>query len=197
MGAIFTIFSFLFVDLFDSIGVLLGVSTKAGFIKENGELPNAGKALFVSAFGAMVGAVLGTNTVTIYGAESTTGIAEGGRTGLTAVTVGILFFVTLVLSPLFLMIPSIATASALFMVGVFMLEPLKDIDLGDLSKAFPVFITTAIMPFTSSIDKGILFGILGYTLATVAAGRKKEITNSVWILTAVLLVYLLLEIIVK
>lgn len=197
LGILFAIFSFLFVDLFDSIGVLLGVSTKAGFINEKGELPNAGKALFVSAFGALVGSILGTNTVTIYGAESSTGIAEGGRTGLTAVVVGILFFVALVLSPLFLMIPSIATASALVMVGVFMLEPLKDIELGDLSNAFPAFLTAAIMPFTSSIDKGILFGILGYTLAMVSAGRKKEITKMVWILTAVLFGYLLLEILIK
>ncbi len=197
IGVVFAIFSFLFVDLFDSIGVLLGVSTKAGFIDENGELPNAGKALFVSAFGAIVGAILGTNTVTIFGAESTTGIAEGGRTGLTAVTVGILFFLALVLSPLFLMIPPIATASALVMVGVFMLEPLKDIELGDLSSAFPAFLSSAMMPFTSSIDKGILFGILGYTLAMVSAGKKKEITKTVWILTGVLLVYLLLEIFIK
>lgn len=197
IGVVFAIFSFLFVDLFDSIGVLLGVSTKAGFINEKGELPNAGKALFVSAFGAIVGSFLGTNTVTIYGAESSTGIAEGGRTGLTAVVVGILFFAALVLSPLFLMIPSIATASALVMVGVFMLEPLKDIELGDLSSAFPAFLTAAIMPFTSSIDKGILFGILGYTLATVAAGKKKEITKTVWVLTAVLFGYLVLEILIK
>lgn len=197
LGVLFAIFSFLFVDLFDSIGVLLGVCTKAGFVNEKGEVKGAGKALFVSAFGALVGAILGTNTVTIYGAESTTGIAEGGKTGLTAVTVGVLFFISLILSPLFLMIPSIATASALVMVGVFMLEPLKDIELGDLSSAFPAFLTAAIMPFTSSIDRGILFGILGYTLATVAAGKKKEITKTIWILTVVLFVYLILEILIK
>lgn len=145
LSVLFAIFSFLFVDLFDSIGVLLGVSTKAGFINEDGELPNAGKALFVSAFGAMVGSILGTNTVTVYGAESTTGIAEGGRTGLTAITVGILFFLSLILSPLFLMIPPIATAPALVMVGVFMMEPLMNIDLSDISEAFPAFMCVALI----------------------------------------------------
>ncbi len=116
LGVIFAIISFLFVDLFDSIGVLLGVSSKAGLMDEKGNIPCAGKALFVSAGGAAVGALLGTNTVTIYGAESATGINEGGRTGLTACVTGVLFLFTLFLSPLFLMIPSIATAPALVMV---------------------------------------------------------------------------------
>lgn len=197
LSVLFAIFSFLFVDLFDSIGVLLGVSTKAGFINEDGELPNAGKALFTSAFGAMVGSILGTNTVTVYGAESTTGIAEGGRTGLTAITVGVLFFLALILSPLFLMIPTIATAPALVMVGVFMMEPLVNIDLADISEAFPAFLCVAIMPFTYSIDRGILFGILGYTLAKVAINRKEEITNTVWVLTIILSSYLVLEALLK
>lgn len=197
LSVLFAIFSFLFVDLFDSIGVLLGVSTKAGFINEDGELPNAGKALFTSAFGAMVGSIIGTNTVTVFGAESTTGIAEGGRTGLTAVTVGVLFFLSLILAPLFLMIPPIATAPALVMVGVFMMEPLMNIDLSDISEAFPTFLCVAIMPFTYSIDRGILFGILGYTLAKVAVNRKEEITNTVWVLTIILTIYLVLEGILK
>jgi len=133
LGTIFAIISFLFVDLFDSIGVLLGVSIKAGLVDEKGNVPTAGKALFVSAGGAAIGAVLGTNTVTIYGAESTTGIAEGGRTGMTACTAGVLFLLTLFISPVFLMIPSIATAPALVMVGIFMIEPLCHMDLGDIS----------------------------------------------------------------
>ncbi len=194
VGVIFSIISFLFVDLFDSIGVLLGVSAKAGLVDENGNIPCAGKALFVSAGGAFIGAILGTNTVTIYGAESATGISEGGRTGLTACATGILFALTLVLSPLFLMIPSIATAPALVMVGIFMIEPLCHMDLGNISIALPVFLTVSMMPFTSNIAYGILFGLIGYTIGQVAAGRKSQITKTVWILTAVFTAYLILDI---
>ena len=195
VGVIFSIISFLFVDLFDSIGVLLGVSAKAGLVDENGNIPCAGKALFVSAGGAFIGALLGTNTVTIYGAESATGISEGGRTGLTACTTGILFILTLVFSPLFLMIPSVATAPALVMVGIFMIEPLCHMDLSDVSIALPVFLTVAMMPFTNNIAYGILFGLIGYTVGQVAAGKKEKITPTVLVLTAVFVVYLVLDII--
>ncbi|MEG1416991.1 MAG: NCS2 family permease, partial [Clostridium sp.] len=194
---IFAIFSFLFVDLFDGIGVLLGVSAKAGFLNEKGELPGAGKALFANAVAATAGAVLGTNTVAIYGAESTTGIAEGGRTGLTAVVTGILFVVALFLSPLFLMIPAIATAPALVMVGVFMMEPLMNLKLDDISIAFPVFLAVVIMPFTYSIAHGILFSIIGYTVAQVAAGKSKEISRTVWVLTVIFTLYLAGEILLS
>ncbi|SET82113.1 putative MFS transporter, AGZA family, xanthine/uracil permease [Lacrimispora sphenoides] len=195
LGVIFAIISFLFVDLFDSIGVLLGVSSKAGLVDEKGNIPCAGKALFVSAGGAAVGALLGTNTVTIYGAESATGINEGGRTGLTACVTGVLFLFTLFLSPLFLMIPSIATAPALVMVGIFMIEPLRKLPLDDVSIALPVFLTVAFMPFTYNIAYGILFGLIGYTIGQVAAGKAKEMTKTVWVLTVIFIVYLLLEII--
>lgn len=194
LGVLFAIFSFLFVDLFDSIGVLVGVASKAGYLNEKGELPGAGKALFASSFAATIGAVLGTNTVTIYGAESTTGIAEGGRTGLTAVVTGILFIVCLFLSPLFLMIPTIATAPALVMVGVFMMEPLASIELHDIKIAFPVFLAVAIMPFTFNIAYGILFSVLGYTIAHVAANEGKKISKTMWILTAVFMIYLIFDI---
>ncbi|MEG2338135.1 MAG: NCS2 family permease [Clostridium sp.] len=197
LGIIFAIFSFLFVDLFDGIGVLLGVSAKAGFLNEKGELPGAGKALFANAVAATAGAVLGTNTVAIYGAESTTGIAEGGRTGLTAVVTGILFVVALFLSPLFLMIPAIATAPALVMVGVFMMEPLMNLKLDDISIAFPVFLAVVIMPFTYSIAHGILFSIIGYTVAQVAAGKSKEISRTVWVLTVIFTLYLAGEILLS
>lgn len=197
LGVIFAIFSFLFVDLFDGIGVLIGVSAKAGFLNEKGELPNAGKALFATACSAAGGAVLGTNTVCIYGAESTTGIAEGGRTGLVAVVAGILFILCLFFSPIFLMIPAIATAPALVMIGVFMMEPLKSVDLQDFAIAFPVFLAVTIMPFTFSIAHGILFSVLGYTIALVAAGKKQEISTTVWILTVIFTIYLTLEILIK
>lgn len=194
LGVVFAIISFLFVDLFDSIGVLLGVATKAGLIDENGNMPCAGKALFVSAGGAAVGAVLGTSTVTIYGAESATGIAEGGKTGMTACVTGILFILTLALSPIFLMIPSIATAPALVMVGIFMIEPLRGLRLDDVSIALPVFMTVAIMPFTYNIAYGILFGLIGYSVGQIAAGKAKNMTKTVWVLTAVFILYLALDI---
>lgn len=195
LGVIFAIISFLFVDLFDSIGVLLGVASKAGLVDEKGNVPSAGKALFVSAGGAAVGAILGTNTVTIYGAESTTGIAEGGRTGMTACVTGLLFVLTLFFSPIFLMIPSIATAPALVMVGIFMIEPLCKMDLGDLSIALPVFFTVAFMPFSYNIAYGILFGLIGYTVGQVAAGKAKKITSTVWILTVIFIAYLVADIV--
>ena len=194
LGVIFAIISFLFVDLFDSIGVLLGVASKAGLVDEKGNVPSAGKALFVSAGGAAVGALLGTNTVTIYGAESTTGIAEGGRTGMTACVTGLLFVLTIFFSPIFLMIPSIATAPALIMVGIFMIEPLCHMELGDLSIALPVFLTVAFMPFSYNIAYGILFGLIGYTIGQVAAGKAKKITPTVWVLTAIFIVYLVADI---
>ena len=195
LGVIFAIISFLFVDLFDSIGVLLGVASKAGLVDEKGNISCAGKALFVSAGGAAVGAVLGTNTVTIYGAESATGINEGGRTGMTACVTGILFILTLFFSPLFLMIPSIATAPALVMVGIFMIEPLRKMELNDISIALPVFLTVALMPFTYNIAYGILFGLIGYTVGQIAAGKTKQITKTVWVLTAVFLLYMILDIV--
>lgn len=195
LGVIFCIISFLFVDLFDSIGVLLGVATKAGLVDKDGNIPCAGKALFISAGGAAIGSILGTNTVTIYGAESTTGIAEGGRTGMTACVTGLLFILTLFFSPIFLMIPSIATAPALVMVGIFMIEPLCHMDLSDFSIALPVFLTVAFMPFSYNIAYGIFFGLIGYTLGQVAAGKSKKITPTVWVLTVVFIAYLVADII--
>lgn len=193
LGSVFTIISFLFMDLFNSIGVLIGVGSKAGFLNEKGEFPKAGQALLVSAGGAAIGAVLGTNTVTIYGAESTTGIAEGGRTGLAAVFIGLLFLAATFLSPLFLMIPAVATTPALVMVGVFMIEPLSWVDLGDITKAFPVFLCVAIMAFTFNITYGIVFAMLGYTVAEIAAGRAKKIDPVMWVLTILFAGYLILE----
>ena len=157
-------------------------------------MPCAGKALFVSAGSAAVGAVLGTSTVTIYGAESATGISEGGKTGMTACVTGLLFLLTLVLSPVFLMIPSIATAPALVMVGIFMIEPLRGLALNEVSIALPVFMTVAIMPFTYNIAYGILFGRIGYSVGQIAAGKARQMTKTVWVLTAVFIIYLVLDI---
>lgn len=197
IGVLFAIFSFLFVDMFDSIGVLVGVGIKAGFVNEKGELPGAGKALFVSAAGAAVGAIFGTQTVTVFGAESTTGIAEGGRTGLTAIVIGIFFLLSLLFTPLFLMIPGIATAPALVMVGIFMIEPLMHVDLSDTKIAFPVFICVAFMAFTFNIAYGILFGLLAYTGGQVFAGNAKKLSLPTWILSGIFMLYLVLEIIFR
>ena len=196
LGSIFAIISFLFVDLFDSIGVLLGVSVKAGMVDKDGNVPHAGRALFVSSIGAAIGALLGTSTVTIYGAESTSGIAEGGRTGFTSVVVGILFFLTMFLSPIFLIIPSIATAPALIMVGIFMIEPITSLDLGDISIALPVFLTITIMPFGYNIAYGILFGIIGYTIGQVTKNGWKSVNGVIKILTVLFLAYFVLDILI-
>lgn len=193
LGSVFTMVSFLFMDLFNSIGVLLGVGSKAGFINEEGEFPKANEALLISAGGAIVGALLGTSTVTVYGAESTTGISEGGRTGLTAVFIGILFILTTFLSPLFLMIPSVATTPALVMVGIFMIEPLRKIDLADVTKAAPVFICIAIMAFTFNITYGIVFALITYTICEIAAGRAKQMKTMTWVISLIFAIYLVLE----
>lgn len=195
VAVVFCIISFLFVDLFDSIGVLLGVASKAGLVDSQGNVPCAGRALFACAASAFVGALLGTNTVAVYGAESATGISEGGRTGLTAVVVGLLFLLALALAPLFLMIPPIATAPALVMVGIFMVEPLCHMDLSNVATALPVFLAVAMMPFTNNIAYGILFGLIGYTTGQVASGNAKNITPTLWVLTAIFVAYLVLDIV--
>lgn len=190
---IFCIISFLFVDLFDSIGVFLGVAPKAGLVDKDGKTPGAGKALFVSAGAAAVGAVLGTSTVTIYGAESGTGIAAGGRTGLTACTTGLMFLLTLAFSPLFLMIPAIATAPALIIVGIFMIGQICSLDLSDFTVATPAFFAVATMPFTYNIAYGVLFSMLSYTLCMAVSGRRKELSPTMIVLTIVFLAYFILD----
>ncbi len=193
LGMLFCIISFLFVDLFDSLGVFLGVAPKADLIDKNGKTPGAGKALFVSAGAAAVGAVLGTSTITIYGAESATGIAAGGRTGLTACTTGLLFLLTLFLSPMFLIIPGIATAPAMIMVGIFMISQITTLDLNDVTVAAPAFMAIATMPFTYNIAYGVLFSMLTYTLCMIATRRKKELTPTIVVLTFVFLGYFILD----
>ncbi len=173
--------TFLFVDMFDTIGTLVGVSTKAGLVDENGNLPHVKKALFADAVGTAFGALLGTSTVTTY-VESASGVAEGGRTGLTALTTGVLFLVALLLSPIFLMIPSAATAPALITVGLFMMSPIKEIDLDDFTEAVPAFLTILMMPLAYSIAQGIVFGIVSYALLKLLTGRYKEASPVLYIL---------------
>ena len=174
----------LFMDLFDTIGTLVGAATGAGMAdKQTGKIHNLNKALMADAIGTSVGALLGTSTVTTY-VESTTGILEGGRTGLTSLTVALLFFAALFFSPIFLMIPSAATTSALFLVGVMMLRAIMHIDFIDFAEAMPCFVTMLMMPFTASISEGIVLGMLSYVIVRVCTGRYKELSAVMYILTA-------------
>lgn len=174
----------LFMDLFDTIGTLIGASTGAGMVdKKTGKIPSLNKSLMADAIGTTVGALCGTSTVTTY-VESTTGIVEGGRTGLTAFTVAMLFFLSLFFSPIFLMIPSAATTSALFLVGVMMLRQIVHIDFIDFSESMPCFMTILMMPFTASISEGIVLGLLSYVIVKVCTGRHRELTAMMYILAA-------------
>ncbi len=185
-------FTFLFVDIFDTVGTLLGVTTQGKLINADGTIPRVKQALIADAVGTVAGACLGTSTVTSY-VESTAGVAEGGRTGLTALTTGILFFLALFLSPIFLIIPSAATAPALILVGFFMLSPVKDIDLGDATEAIPAFLTILMMPLSYSIAKGLVFGILSYVILKAATGKFKQITVVTWIVSAFFILSLVMH----
>jgi AGZA family xanthine/uracil permease-like MFS transporter len=180
------LFVFLFVDMFDTVGTLVGVSTKSGMLTPEGKVPNVKRALFADAVGTTLGAILGTSTVTTY-VESASGVAEGGRTGLTSVTTAALFGVALFLSPLFVMIPSAATAPALVMVGLFMMSPIKEIDFEDFTEAIPAFFTFLMMPLAYSISEGIVFGILSYVILKALTGRAKEVTPFTWVIALLFL----------
>ncbi|MFO7897093.1 MAG: NCS2 family permease [Candidatus Cloacimonadales bacterium] len=169
------LFTFLFVDLFDTVGTLIGVSTKAGMVDEDGNLPGVHKALLADAIGTTAGACLGTSTVTTY-VESAAGVAEGGRTGLTAFSTGILFALALLFAPLLLMVPAAATAPVLIIVGLFMMSPIKDIDLEDYTESIPAFLTIIMMPLAYSIAEGIVFGMISYVVLKLITGKAKEVT---------------------
>ncbi len=175
------IFTFLFVDIFDTIGTLVGVSSKAGMLDENGQLPKVKQALLADAVGTTVGACLGTSTVTTF-VESAAGVAEGGRTGLTALTTGLLFAAALIFSPFFLMIPGAATAPALILVGLFMMSPIQEIDLNDFTEAIPAFLTIVMMPFAYSIAEGIVFGMVSYVVLKVLTGKFKDVSIIMYVL---------------
>ena len=167
------LFAFLFVDLFDTIGTLVGVSSKAGMLDEEGKLPKIKGALLADALATTAGAVLGTSTTTTF-VESASGVSEGGRTGLTAVTTAILFGLALFLSPIFLAIPSFATAPALIIVGLYMLTNITNIDFDDLSEAIPCYVCIIAMPFFYSISEGISMGIITYVVLNLLTGKAKE-----------------------
>lgn len=175
------VFTFLFVDMFDTVGTLVGVSDKANMLTADGKVPRAKQALFADAVGTTVGAMLGTSTVTTY-VESASGVAEGGRTGLTALTVAALFLLALFFAPLFLMIPQAATAPILFLVGLFMLSPILKLNLDDYTESIPAFFTIIMMPLSYSIAEGIVFGMLSYVLLKVLTGRYREVSPVMYVL---------------
>ncbi|QEN06003.1 NCS2 family permease [Thiospirochaeta perfilievii] len=177
------LFTFLFVDMFDTVGTLIGVSTKAGMLTKDGKVPNAKQALLADAIGTTFGACMGTSTVTTY-VESASGVTEGGRTGLTALTTSLLFFLAIFLSPIFLMIPSAATAPALIIVGVFMMSPVVEIKWNDYLEAIPAFLTIIMMPLTYSIAEGIAFGMTSYVLLHLFTGKGKKVAVLSYIITA-------------
>ena len=180
------VFAFLFVDLFDTVGTLTGVATKAKMLDENGELPNAGRALFADSIGTTLGSLLGTSTVTTF-VESATGVAEGGRTGLTALSAGFCFFLSIFFYPLITIIPPQATAAALVMVGLFMIDSIVDINFGDFTESFPAFMTIIMMPFAYSIAEGIAFGMISYASVKLLTGKGKEVSPLVYVLALVFL----------
>lgn len=186
----FVIFSLLFVDLFDTMGTLLGTGARAGFLDKEGRLPKVKEAMIVDAVGTMAGAALGTSTVTTY-VESSAGVAEGGRTGLTAVVVSILFVLSLFFAPLSTSIPGAATAPALVIVGVLMMGAIKDVDFEDFTEAFPAFIIMAFMAFSGSIANGIAAGFVAYVIVKVAAGRLKEVHWLMYLLSLIAILHFL------
>ena len=189
----FTVFfSFLFVDIFDTVGTLVGVTNRAGLTDKNGEIPRVKQALLSDAIGTTFGAMLGTSTVTSF-VESTSGVAAGGRTGLTALTTGVFFLVALIFSPVFLLIPAAATAPALIIVGFLMLGAAGEIDFKDPTEGIPAFLTIAMMPFTYSIAEGIVFGILSYVILKAGTGKFKQIPVVTWILFVVFILRIILQ----
>ncbi|MFA6984404.1 MAG: NCS2 family permease [Sedimentibacter sp.] len=177
------VFTFLFVDIFDTVGTLAGVATKADMLDKDGKLPKVGAALMADAVGTVVGACLGTSTVTTY-VESASGVAEGGRTGLTSLTTAAMFGVALFFAPLFTLVPSAATAPALVIVGLFMMSPITKINFNDYTEAIPAFLTIVMMPFAYSIAEGIVFGMVSYVILKAITGKSKEISLVMWILSA-------------
>ena len=191
LDMVIALFTLLFMDMFDTIGTLVGVATKAKMLDKDGKVPNIKKALFSDAVGTTLGACLGTSTESTF-VESASGVAEGGRTGLTAVSTAFMFFLALFFAPLFAVITPAVTASALVLVGLFMIEPIKEIDLHDFTEAIPAFLTIIMMPFAYSISDGIVFGVISYIILKLFSGKRKEISLTTVILGLVFLLKFLI-----
>ena len=188
LSMVTVVLSFLFVDLFDTAGTLVGVSQQAGYLDEDGNLPKANRALLADAIGTTGGAVFGTSTVTTY-IESASGVAEGGRTGLTGVVVAILFFLALFFKPLVSIVPGAATAPALIVVGTMMMSNITKIDWDDFTEVLPAFVALIIMPLTYSISNGIALGFIVYPLIKLFTGKKDEVHWLVYLLALIFIIY--------
>ncbi|PIP11783.1 MAG: guanine permease [bacterium (Candidatus Stahlbacteria) CG23_combo_of_CG06-09_8_20_14_all_40_9] len=182
------IFTFIFFDLFDTIGSIAGLAAKLNILDKKGSFPRAGRVLIVDAFGTLIGSFFGTTTVTTY-IESAAGVAEGGRTGLTAFVVGILFLLGFFFAPFASIIPASATAPALVLVGVFMMEPILKINWKDITESLPAFLTIIIMPLTNNISHGLAAGIVSYTLLKLITGRAKNVSWLLYIFTVLFIIY--------
>ena len=174
LDMLIVVFTFLFVDMFDTIGTLVGVTTKANMVEKDGRPLRMNKAFMADAIGTVAGACLGTSTVTTY-VESASGVAQGGRSGLTAFSVAACFVLALFFAPVFTAIPGSAVCPALVFVGLFMLSPIKDIPLDDFSESIPAFLTMILMPMTYSISNGILLGLVAYVILNLCTGKVKKI----------------------
>ena len=184
------VFTFLYTDIFDTVGTLIGVTQKAGLVKEDGTLPKAGGALMADAVGTVVGACLGTSTVTSY-VESSAGVAAGGKTGLTALTTAIMFVIAIVFAPVFLAIPSFATTPAMLYVGILMLSAIKNMEFdGDIADVIGGFLAVVMMPFAYSIATGIMFGIVSWVILKVLTGKIKDISAIMWISFVLFAIYI-------
>ncbi|WP_075601630.1 NCS2 family permease [Saccharicrinis aurantiacus] len=183
---VIVLFTLLFVDMFDTIGALVGVASKANMLDKKGQVPRVKQALLADAIGTTAGAMLGTSTVTTY-VESASGVAEGGRTGLTSLTTAGMFFLALFFAPVFLMVPGAATAPALILVGSFMMSPILKVNFDDFTESIPVFLTVIMMPLTFSIADGIVFGLLSYVLLKLFTGKTKELSPIMYILAILFL----------
>ena len=188
-GLLSIIFSFTMVDLFDTMGTLIGVTSKAGMVKEDGDIENLDRALMVDSVGTMVGSVFGTPTVTSY-IESAAGVSAGGRTGLTAVVVAVCFILSLFFAPLVGLVPGFATAPALILVGALMMTGVNTINFSDFTEGLPAFLTIIMMPLTSSIATGFAFGFISYVALKIFAGRVKDVTMVMWVVSFAFLINL-------
>lgn len=186
------VFTLLFVNLFDTVGTLIGVVSKAGIADENGNFPQMKKALFSDALGTTVGSVLGTSTITAY-VESASGVASGGRTGLTSVGTALMFVLALFFAPLFLMVPAAATSPALIIVGLFMISSVAKVNFNDMSEGLPAFLTIVFMPFTYSIAEGIVFGMLSFALIKLFSGKFKDVSVTVYVIALLFLLKIILD----
>ena len=175
------VFTFLFIDLFDTVGTLIGVSTKAKMVDDKGNIPGLKKAFMADAIATTAGAMLGTSTTTTY-VESAAGVAQGGRTGLTAFSIACCFAIALFFSPLFLSVPGAATAPVLILVGMLMMEPVRNIDFDDATEAIPSFIALIMMPLAYSISAGIMLGMIAYVVVNMCCGKFKKLTPAMYIL---------------